>query len=559
MTRAPRRRAIRPSRRLATIALLCVGLAVAIALRVDDMHLKRGIPDDEGLTYAVAAGHQDEYYRAKDGGLAGKWVAASEWKDMLQPDGFWGFGDVRVGLTEHSIHPPLYFWLFHVWVWLLGVKLWTGPLLNLLFSLCTAFAIFALARRLMQHTVYAAFAAAIWACSYPVVVISRTARHYELFALLTVLFVLASLRFLTDRKAAGRGDWIALALVTAACLLTHYEFFAFAAGSVLLFVVMLWRDRRRLLIALGALLAGAVLATALNPYFYESFVKQREHTLVVQSGKAQLARRVDVTRFALQSFFRYAVPSPEPVPVPLKPTPTVRHGLLAGAVVVAAAAAFGLALLIPRTRRLLRRAAARVSRDSWAFLAFLVLAAATTILPYLTFQVPDYAMGKRYQAMFWPLLAVAVTMAVKALGKPGVVVAAALGVWMLVPAVYLMAFPVQRAPVVPFPSDARRLIVNSTIEGKLLPALWPVPGDVEVFAKSSTLLAARADQWLTDLPRGTYFANIYSRRDPASGMPLKLLQEHYGLREVTHMWWSGGTLYEVLDPLPGTDTQDPLQ
>jgi hypothetical protein len=130
---------------------------------------------------------------------------------------------------------------------------------------------------------------------------------------------------------------------------------------------------------------------------------------------------------------------------------------------------------------------------------------------------------------------------------------------MLVPAVYLMAFPVQRAPVVPFPSDARRLIVNSTIEGKLLPALWPVPGDVEVFAKSSTLLSARADQWLTDLPRGTYFANIYSRRDPASGMPLKLLQEHYGLREVTHMWWSGGTLYEVLDPLPGTETQDPLQ
>ena len=405
---------MRRPRWLVAITVLCLGLTLAAALRLDDMRLKRGLAHDEAVSYLAAAGHEDSYAQASTSGLAGRWVTAAAWKHMLLPDGFWGFGRVTAGLVHLDNHPPLYFWALHLWVWLVGLHLWSGPLLNLAFTLLTAIAVFVLGRRVVGDTLFAALGAAIWACSFPVVVTSRMARQYDLLALLTVLFVLIALRFLDSDKEIALGDPIALALVTAACLLTHYEFTAFAAGSLVLFTCMLWRHRRRLLSVLAAMAAGILVAVLLNPRFYESFLRQRH-----QASHATLAlffQRVDAVRLALQSFFHYAVPGPVAAFVVKG---RVHDGLVVCVIALLALLGVGATAVMPASQHRVRRLVARISRRTWGFLAFVGLAAATTVLTYLVFQVPDYAMGGRYLAMFWPLLALVVMLLLRSLGRSG--------------------------------------------------------------------------------------------------------------------------------------------
>jgi hypothetical protein len=531
---------------LVAITVLCLGLTVAAALHLDDMRVKRGLAHDEAVSYLAAAGHEDDYVQASTSILAGRWVTAAAWKRMLQPDGFWGFGRVTAGLVHTDNHPPLYFWALHLWVWLVGLHLWSGPLLNLAFALLTAIALFVLGRRVIGDTLFAAMGAAIWACSFPVVVTSRMARQYDLLALLTVLFVLVALRILDSDKEMALGDSIALALLTAACLLTHYEFTAFAAGSVVLFICILWRHRKRLLVTLAAMATGTLLAVLLNPRFYESFLRQR-----AQASQATLAlfcQRVDAVRLALQSFFHWAVPGPVAAFVVKG---RVHAGLLVCVIVLLALLGVGATAVMPATRDRLGRLLARISRGTWGFLAFVGLATATTVLPYLVFQVPSYAMGGRYLALFWPLLALLAVLLFRSLGRSGVVIVAILGVWVVVPAAYLAAAQTPASPQLErFPASARVLVVNTLERGQLLPVLWQVPDAVAVYADASSSLLESQHAWLPRLSAGAYFASASApiRSDPTSQAPLALLTSHREIAKRTAMWWATGSLYEVVGP-----------
>ena len=547
-------RAIRLQRWPLAVAVLCVGLALATALRLGDMHLKRGMGHDEAISYLAAAGHEDEYSLTVVGeGLAGRWVTAAQWKSMMVPDGFWGYGRITTGLNHTDNHPPLYFWVLHAWVWLVGLHLWTGPLLNLILAVTTGVFVFVLGRRVLGDARYAALAAVVWACSYPVVVTSRMARHYDVFALFAVLFVLVSLR-LADRDTRLRvGDIIALAVLTAACFLTHYEFAAFAAGTVVLFALSLWRNRRRLLTVLGAMAAGVLLAIALNPGLLQSFTSQRAQA---HGGTLRLfVQRVDSVRLALQSFFHYTVPGPE---AGFTMHGTAHSGKYVCLATFAVLLGLGVAVLLPGVRSRLLRRLRTVRRETWVFLAFLGVAAATTLLPYLMFQVPAFATGGRYLAILWPLLALAVMLAFKALGRAGVAMAVLLTLWIVVPAAYLV---VVRAPagvqLEPFPANARVLVVNTVARGRLLPVIWRVPDDVAVYADAPDSLLSKPDAWLPRLLPGSCYASVSAplKSVPNWRAPLTLLRTTRALvGDGMDIWWAKGRLWEVLRVLPSAGT-----
>ena len=139
-----------------TIGLLLLALAVAagLTLRVAGTLEKRTIEHDEALSYLTAAGHIGTYRSTQiEGGEhvpAGRWVRASAWKQFLQVDNTFCFKQIGKDTADHSNHPPLYFWLLHIWMRGFGTNLWTGLSLNFVIFLFTTFVLFKFAHYLLE-------------------------------------------------------------------------------------------------------------------------------------------------------------------------------------------------------------------------------------------------------------------------------------------------------------------------------------------------------------------------------------------------------------------------
>ncbi len=176
--------------RLALALLACV-LVAAGGLRVAAGADKSGLSHDESISYLAAACHQGDYARITVLGEPpfGRWVAASDWKALLRPDRALCLGDIGRDLAREDIHPPLYFWLLHVWALVFGVGLWTGLSLNIVLATLTGLALYGLARRLLGNPLQAASVAGVWSLSPAAIRVFGEARQYELLALLAVLLI----------------------------------------------------------------------------------------------------------------------------------------------------------------------------------------------------------------------------------------------------------------------------------------------------------------------------------------------------------------------------------
>ena len=124
----------KPSRRLA-LALLGIALVSGVFLRLWVISQKTIIQHDEGISYLVATGHQNEYSRLLTNKTPpyGRFVPASDWKRLINTEKPFVFNEIRQGLENTDNHPPLYFWLLHLWTLTLGVNIHSGPMLNLAF------------------------------------------------------------------------------------------------------------------------------------------------------------------------------------------------------------------------------------------------------------------------------------------------------------------------------------------------------------------------------------------------------------------------------------------
>ena len=105
------------------------------ALRIAGTAGKKTIDPDEGISYMAATGHLGEYFGVDDQSPYGTWVEASDWKRFIQIEEKFCFKQISSDLARHDIHPPLYFWLLHLWSLIFGVHLWTGPSLNIMISI----------------------------------------------------------------------------------------------------------------------------------------------------------------------------------------------------------------------------------------------------------------------------------------------------------------------------------------------------------------------------------------------------------------------------------------
>ncbi len=144
--------------------------------------------------------------------------------------------------AARDIHPPLYYWLLGAWVRLSGTGEAAVRSLSALLGVVLVALTFALGRLLAGH--WLGLGAAFLAAVNPFhVYYAQEARMYMLLAVLTAGAML-SLALLVDRAKPALPAFVALVLLEAAGLYTHYSFaFVVAALNLayLLWLALTWR------------------------------------------------------------------------------------------------------------------------------------------------------------------------------------------------------------------------------------------------------------------------------------------------------------------------------
>jgi 4-amino-4-deoxy-L-arabinose transferase-like glycosyltransferase len=567
------------------IVVLILGLAAGMLLRTEGMLLKHKLLHDEAISYIAATGHLNAYKAAAEGGLTDRWVPAQQWKALMEPGAFWVFRGIESGLAHTDMHPPLYFWILHVWVTLFGVTLKGGIVLNMIIAALTGVSLFFLARRLLGNELEAAIVTAIWIVSPPVVATSMMARHYDLVALFTVLFALVIVKAADRARPLRARDLVLLAVVAAAGMLTHYQFaLVLLTGAAYALAVLVRRDRKRLLKIIGGMLAGLPLFLVLDPTFYLSVLRhgQRPHQLTADVFVA----RFRLVRQSLGSFFGSEVPdqkwsrwswqtlsahlgswgSPRRLPDRLVGSwlglmQSLRRALTSGAAVKLTIAllllfvvGLAIALLLPRWRPHARRYLAAVdTKGMFPAAFFLAGIAGSIIVMYLLVRSPF--IYDRYLAAAWPFLAFAPVLAARLLvGRWRYVAIAAFCLVFVVPpamgrlhAFYDRTNPEQAVVL----ARADRFVIDDQSRGNISRVMYWIPDDRLVYVSTLPQLLANKNAWLPALgPNDAYLAlrvpgnttQDFAAMKSLLARDFALVSVHYGIRGV-------GDLY-VLAPKP---------
>ena len=521
-----------PKLRTALVALILIAaVLLGTAFRLDSMRHKHGLHVDEEWSYVTAAGHLGDFGRIGTTQLRGAWVPAAQWKSMVGPGRTFDFGQIDSDLAGHDVHPPLYFWVLHIWTLIFGVKFWTGPSLNLVIDVLAGAALFGLARRLLGDPLAAALTVLIWSVSPAVRITSSLARMYSLEALFCVLFVW-SLVAATDRERAPARPRLSaglLALATAAGMLTHYQFVLVVAGGVAYVLLRLVRfDRRRCARALLSIAVGLVIVWLVEPGVFAQFHRQSTKPLPAFS-LLLLRAKINAAAGTVFGFFgldksRLSAALSRPLGLwGLVPSRYELSGLTLLALWLCLAALLVGAL--PWSRHWLAR------RD-WSgslSLLFLVWIAGTIIAQNLAFLSQPTTLSARYLAVAWPFLAfVPVLVARAVLPRSPYLIATVFCLGIMLPFSLAPVNAVAQSGPLPTLSAAHRVVIDCPIPGALPLIVWYLPNNALVYAQNSLGLRAEPAAWLDRLQSGDFFVHRANGKPNALGQ----LQSRFAITQV---------------------------
>jgi hypothetical protein len=505
-------------RSAAAILVLVVALALGAQLRHDSIRVKHGIHVDEAWSYVIATGHLGAFVRpAATASLRGHWVPASQWKKLWLSEQPWALATVSSDLAHFDVHPPLYFWVLHLWILVFGVHISTGPNLNLVIALFTGLALFGLARRLLRDPLAAAFVTLIWSVSQVPRASSSMARMYDLEALFAVLFVWLLVLSCDPERKRGKTLLVLLALAAAGGMLVQYQFALVLVGGGLYACYKLWRcDRGRLVRLAASVVAGVLVMAVVQPGVYHQLLRQSGRH--VPFSKGVLVSKIN--SIVNMQFNYFAVKGPgisKFLSGPVHAWGTINgHRLSSFSLLV-----FWLALLavvvlaLPWTRRPLFRWLRRVDKTGWAALFFFVWIAGTIVLQNLSFRVPPTVESPRYLAVAWPFLAFLPVLVLRSISPRWYLAAVA---------VFCFAYlvPASRAPVNYVSSSgslaqlrtAKRVVFDSPLPGVLPVAMWQVPDDALVWVDTSSRIEAANSRIMAGLDSGGYYVLRSHRKTP---------------------------------------------
>jgi mannosyltransferase len=190
--------------------------------------------------------------------------------------------------TAADIQPPLYYYLLHVWIGLLGDGEIVLRGLSALWGVLSVPLVYGLAWQLFHSRTAGLLAALLLAISPLHVWYGQEARMYTLLTFLCLLsscFLLWIVRRSVhpleslgeEGKAGGRGNlllWLAFTLTNAAALYTHY-FALFVLSFQAIYLVLVWWGKgfRPARLIMGCLASGLILLVAYLPWLPHLFTR----------------------------------------------------------------------------------------------------------------------------------------------------------------------------------------------------------------------------------------------------------------------------------------------
>jgi hypothetical protein len=473
--------------------LLILGIILGLIFLSQRIVHKRGLAHDEPISYIEATGHLSDFAHAQLN-LSTRWTDAAQWKQYWHPDEKFCFATIRADVSAHDVSPPFYFWCLHVWLLCVGVNLWGGPVLNILFWLATCGLLFHIARRVLGEPLPACLVVFLWALSPQTHEIINHTRLYALLGCLALAHVLLVLRTLEPDRRFSVGLFLGSAATTAFGLLTHFHFMLLigACTLVVLFQAAIRKKPRPLLPFLGATGAGLALFVLLHPRFLDSFLGGRSAGLGMDT-RYTYYRAVD---FVLHhgTFF---------VPIHF-----VKAALITLAVLLGGA---GIVYLWKKRRitDLSLRGADRP--EVHLGLVYLILLTVTVTLYILGFS-PLHAVSARYHTMLYPLLAFFPVLLLKGLpGKIRTVLLVLLCCWQAAYGAIQTAAYIERQEGIAthetLPAKPETYFLDSVARGELPRILFSAPDEARVFAAWQDTLLAYPERYIEGIGDSTLYVS----------------------------------------------------
>jgi len=476
---------------------LLASILFGLGFRMIAVSGKQTVTHDEGISYLAATGHQAEYSEMSLRGTypAGHWVPLSDWKRFIEPDRFFCFKKISSDLARYDYHPPLYFWLLHIWISVFGVGIWVGPALNFLLTLVIAAVLLKLADEVLGNRLEASAVVCVWILSPYAMFTSTEARQYELFTLLSLVLIWRTIRYVEGRNQASASELAVLSLITLAGALTYYYFALVVAGcGVFMLFNLLKANRGKCLKFFVPAALGYAFFLLLHPAVSQMIRtrQEKEQPLVIEDVVA----RTKTAAMTVSQFFVHQKAGDAILIL-------VTVGLLIGAAFIVSkgpSKTNGDRIAIPQTAKYV--------------MYFLLWNLGSVSLLYVLGISPWCAMGAKYLAVVWLFVGfVPVLIFRLAPTRLRAALVVVLCGWQLLHGLAFAVVTLHRARTGPDASAvlnrADAVLSDSVARGIFPRIFFVMKEDKMIFAARQGDLIRGEDRWIPGLPRNSvYVGNL---------------------------------------------------
>ena len=248
-----------------SVIILIIGIVIGVLLLGRQSISIPVISHDDGISYLTAMGNESAYSNQLP---HNKWVDAKEIKAFWTQTDFFKFEQIRYDLSHGDLHPPLYFWILHIWSNFQSVNAHTGPQLNIVFYSMTAILIFLICLSLKCRPYIATSMSILWLLNGSIVSVALETRQYGLLSLVSSLYLLSLLLFLQKRTNKS------LAFVSLSAMLgmlTHYHFALLIVVSIVyisMYFFIMKKEKIVLFKFIIAFIIAGIFFILFHPDFY---------------------------------------------------------------------------------------------------------------------------------------------------------------------------------------------------------------------------------------------------------------------------------------------------